>query len=103
LEVGTEQSFPLVVNRGNGPISHSLGCIHSLQAALCLVPEEWPRVGNGPGSTIRDKHSLGQTHPLQVTLCLVSKEWPWVGNGPGSEIRTVILPCLRRIVQTAHY
>jgi hypothetical protein len=49
------------------------------------VLEEWPRVGNGPGSTIRDIHSLGKTHSLQVTLCLVSEEWPRVGNGPGSE------------------
>jgi hypothetical protein len=47
------------------------------------VSEEWPRVGNGPGSTIRDRYSLGQTHSLQVTLCLVSEEWPRVGNGPG--------------------
>jgi hypothetical protein len=40
---------------------------------------------------------------LLVTLCLVLDEWPRVGNGPGSEIRTVILPCLRRIVQIAHH
>jgi hypothetical protein len=26
-----------------------------------------------------------------------------IGNGPGSEIGTVILPCLRRIVQIAHH
>jgi hypothetical protein len=87
LEVGVGQSFPLVVNMGNGSDSHSLGQIHSLQVALCLVLEEWPRVGNGPDSTTRDRHSLGQTHSLQVTLCLVSKEWPRVGNGPSSEIR----------------
>jgi hypothetical protein len=92
-----------VISFGNGPDSHSLGQIHSLQVALCLVPEEWPRVGNGPGSAIRDRHSLGQTHSLQVALCLVPEEWPRVGNGPGSEIRTVILPCLRRIVQIAHH
>jgi hypothetical protein len=91
-----------VISFGNGPDSHSLGRIHSLQAALCLVPEEWPRVGNGPGSTIRDRHSLGQIHSLQVTLWLVSEEWPRVRNGPGSEIRIVILPCLRRIVQMTH-
>jgi hypothetical protein len=84
LEVGAGQSFPLVVKRGNGLDSHSLGWIHSLQVALCLVPEEWPRVGNGPGSAIRDRHSLGQIHSLQVTLCLVSEEWPRVRNGPGS-------------------
>jgi hypothetical protein len=71
LEVGAGQSFPLVVNMGNGPDSHSLGRIHSLQVALCLVLEEWPRVGNGPGSAIRERHSLRQIHSLQVTLCLV--------------------------------
>ena len=26
-----------------------------------------------------------------------------MGNGPGSEDRTIILPCLRRIVQISHY
>jgi hypothetical protein len=103
LEVGAGQSFPLVVNMGNGTDSHSLGQIHSLQDALCLVPEEWPKVGNGLGSTIMDKHSLGKTHYLQVTLFLVSEEWPRVRNGPGSEIRTIILPFLRRIVQIAHH
>jgi hypothetical protein len=102
LEVGAGQSFPLVVNMGNGPDNHSLGWIHSLQDAPFLVPKEWPRVGNGLGSTIRDRHSLGKIHSLQVTLCLVSEEWPRVRNGPGSEIRTIILPCLRRIVQIAH-
>jgi hypothetical protein len=30
------------------------------------------------------------------------EEWPRVGNGPGSKDRTVILPCLRRIVQISH-
>jgi hypothetical protein len=64
--------------------SHSLGKINSLQVALCLVPEEWPRVGNGPCSIIRDRHSLGNIHSLQVTLCLVLEEWPRVGNGPDS-------------------
>jgi hypothetical protein len=103
LEVGAGQSFPLVVNMGNSSDNHSLGKIHSLQVALCLVPEEWTRVGNGPGSIIRDNHSLGKIHSLQVTLCLVSEEWPRVRNGPGSEIRTIILPCLRIIVQIAHH
>ena len=51
------------------------------------MPEEWPRVGNGLGSTIRDRHSLGQIHSLHITLCLVSEEWPKVRNGPGSKIR----------------
>jgi hypothetical protein len=73
-----------IISLGNGSDSHSLGKIHSLQVSFCLVPKEWPRVGNGPGSTIRDRHSLGHTHSLQVSLCLVPEEWPRVGNGPGS-------------------
>jgi hypothetical protein len=32
-----------VISLGNGPDNHSLGQIHSLHVALCLVPEEWPR------------------------------------------------------------
>jgi hypothetical protein len=32
-----------VISLGNGSDNHSLGKIHSLQVALCLVPEEWPR------------------------------------------------------------
>jgi hypothetical protein len=92
-----------VISLGNGPNSHSVGKIHFLQVALCLVSEEWPRVGNVLGSTIKDKHSLGKIHSLQVTLCLVSEEWPRVGNAPGSEIKTIIPPCLRRIVHIAHH
>jgi hypothetical protein len=53
---------------GNGPNSYSLGKTHSLQVTLCLVSEEWPRVGNSPGSTIRDIHSLGFIHSLQGAL-----------------------------------
>jgi hypothetical protein len=65
-----------VISFGNVPDSHSLGHIHSLQVALCLVPEEWSRQVNGLGSTIRDRHSLGQIHSLQVALCFVPEEWP---------------------------
>jgi hypothetical protein len=32
-----------IISFGNGLDSHSLGQIHSLQAALCLVQEEWLR------------------------------------------------------------
>jgi hypothetical protein len=46
--------------------SYSLGQTHSLQVTLCLVSEEWPRVGNSLGSAIRDSHSLGFIHSLQV-------------------------------------
>jgi hypothetical protein len=33
------------------------GQTHSLQVTLCLVSEEWPRVGSNPGSAIRDSYS----------------------------------------------
>jgi hypothetical protein len=33
------------------------GKTHSLKVTLCLVSEEWPRVGNSPGSAIRDSYS----------------------------------------------
>ena len=33
------------------------GKTHSLQVTLCLVSEEWPRVGNGPSSEIRNNPS----------------------------------------------
>jgi len=79
--------YMTTISFGNGPDNHFLGWIHSLQVSLCLVLEEWPKVGNGLGSTIKDKHSLGWNHYLQVTLCLVSEEWPMVGNGQGSTIR----------------
>jgi hypothetical protein len=32
-----------IISLGNGLDNHSLGQIHSLQVALCLVPEEWPK------------------------------------------------------------
>jgi hypothetical protein len=32
-----------IISIGNGSDNHSLGKIHSLQVALCLVLEEWPR------------------------------------------------------------
>jgi hypothetical protein len=32
-----------IISLGNGLDSHSLGQIHSLKVALCLVPKEWPR------------------------------------------------------------
>jgi hypothetical protein len=31
-----------IISLGNGPDSHSLGQINSLQVSLCLVPKEWP-------------------------------------------------------------
>jgi hypothetical protein len=33
------------------------GQTHSLPVTLCLVSEECPRVGNSPGSVIRDSYS----------------------------------------------
>jgi hypothetical protein len=49
----------------------------------------------------------GQTFPradsfsLDCTLFSVGG-MTRIGNGPGSEIMTIILPCLRRIVEIAH-
>jgi hypothetical protein len=42
---------------------HSSRVIHSLQVTLCLLSEEWPRVGNGPDSysSRADSFSLGYT------------------------------------------
>jgi hypothetical protein len=42
---------------------HSSRVIHSLQVTLCLVSEEWPRVGNGPDSysSRADSFSPGYT------------------------------------------
>ena len=37
-------------SRFNNHERHSSGKTHSLQVTLCLVSEEWPRVGNGPDS-----------------------------------------------------
>ena len=67
MEVGTGESFPLVANKGNGPNSHSLGCIHSLQVALFLVPGmaqggEWSRLNNQGQTFLRaDSFSPGYT------------------------------------------
>ena len=62
MEVGAGQTFPLVVNMGNGQDSHSLGRIHSLQAALCLVTEEWSRFSNQGQALLReDSFSPGYT------------------------------------------
>jgi hypothetical protein len=33
------------------------GKTHSLQVTLCLVSEEWPRVGSSLGSAIEDSYS----------------------------------------------
>jgi hypothetical protein len=59
----------------NGPGStirdrHSLGQTHSLQDALCLVLEKWPRIGNGPGSEIRTVYSslLEKNSPDSLSL-----------------------------------
>jgi hypothetical protein len=44
----------IVTSLGNGPDSHSLGKIHSLQVALCLVPEEWSRFSNQGQAFLRE-------------------------------------------------
>jgi hypothetical protein len=48
----------IVISLRNGSDNHSLGKIHSLHVSLSLRLEEWPRLGNGLGSTIRGRHSL---------------------------------------------
>ena len=50
---------------------HFWGKTHSLQVTLCLVSEEWPRVGNGPGSEIKNNPSSlveknGEDSPLLI-------------------------------------
>jgi hypothetical protein len=51
-----------VISFGNGPDSHSLGKIHSLQVALCLMPEEWSRFSNQGQTFLReDSFSPGYT------------------------------------------
>jgi hypothetical protein len=51
-----------VTSLGNGPDSHSLAQIHSLQVALCLVPEEWSRFSNQGQTFLRaDSFSPGCT------------------------------------------
>jgi hypothetical protein len=68
LEVGIGQSFPLVVNRGNGPDSHSLGCIHSLQDCTLFSARgmaqggKWSRLSNQGQAFLRaDSFSPGYT------------------------------------------
>ena len=54
-----EESSVLEVDAGQT----FLRVIHSLQVTLCLVSEEWPRVGNGPDSysSRADSFSPGYT------------------------------------------
>ena len=86
MEAGVGQTFPLVVNMGNGPDSHSLGRTHSLQVSLCLVPEEWSRFNN-QGQTFprEDSFSLG------CTLFSVGG-MAQIGEWSSAEIGKVILP-----------
>jgi hypothetical protein len=51
-----------VISLGNGLDIHFLGRIHSLQVALCLVPEEWPKFNNQGQAFLRaDSFSPGCT------------------------------------------
>jgi hypothetical protein len=79
-----------VISIGNGPNSHSLGQTHSLQVALSLVSEEWSKFSNqGRAFPRADSFSPGCT--------MISVE----GMVQAQKSRTVILLCLRRIVQIA--
>jgi hypothetical protein len=80
--------------------SFSPGCTLFSAGGMAQIGE-WSRFNN-QGQALPRADSL-QVHSLQDALCLVSEEWPRVGNGPSSEIETIILPCLRRIVQIAHH
>jgi hypothetical protein len=52
----------IVISLENGLDSHSLGKIHSLQVALCLVSEEWSRFNNQGQTFLREgSFSLGYT------------------------------------------
>jgi hypothetical protein len=53
----------IVISFGNGPDSHSLGWIHSLQAALCLVLEQWSRFSN-QGQTFLREDSFSPSYTL---------------------------------------
>jgi hypothetical protein len=52
-----------VTSFGNGPDNHSLGRIHSLQVALCLVPKEWSRFNN-QGQTFLRANSFSPGYTL---------------------------------------
>jgi hypothetical protein len=50
------------------------GQTHSLQVTLCLVSEEWSRVGNSPSSTIMDSYSSrADSFSLGYTLFSVGR------------------------------
>jgi hypothetical protein len=80
---------------------HSLGQIHSLQVALCLVPEQWPREVKGPGSKIMDSYSsmLEKNSPDSPWLMFLpfegrcssrSHRCEWK-NGPDDSVYIMIL------------
>jgi hypothetical protein len=80
LKVDKGSLFPLVVNRGNGSDSHSLGCIHYLHVALCLVPEEWSRLNNQGQAFLRtNSFSLGYTL-FSVGRMAQGEEWSRLRN-----------------------
>jgi hypothetical protein len=65
---------------GNGLDSHSLGKIHSLQEALCLVLEEWSRFNNqGQGFLKADSFSPGCTF-FSVGGMAQGGEWSRIRN-----------------------
>ena len=69
-----------MVNKGNGPDSHSLGQIHSLQATLCLVLEEWSRFNNQGQAFLRaDSFSPGYTL-FSVWGMAQGEEWSRLRN-----------------------
>jgi hypothetical protein len=84
-----------VISLGNGPDSHP-GCTLFSAGGMAQIGE-WSRFNNqGQAFPRADSFSPGCT-------LFSAGGMAQIGNGPGSEIRTVILPCLRRIVQIAHH
>jgi hypothetical protein len=71
LEVDTGQSFPLVVNRGNGPDSHSLGFIPMLYMSCrgkCRRGSGRDHLGGlaglDPGGLCPFHHDVGLGRPM---------------------------------------
>jgi hypothetical protein len=97
------------------------GQTHSLQVTLCLVSEEWPRVGNSPGQSFLRADSFPQGYTLfSVGGMAQGKEWSKHFSradsfSPGYTLfsvgrmvqvqksETILLPWLRRMGQIAYY
>jgi hypothetical protein len=76
--------------------SFSPGCTFFSARGMAQIGQ-WSRFNNqGQAFPREDSVSLGFT-------LFSARGMAQIGNGPGSEIGTIILPCLRRIVQIDHH